>query len=371
MDFALDDDQTLIVQTVRRFVDKEVRAWAADADRAAAAPDKLTTVAGELGFFTDAVPEAAGGLLDGNYPHVTRALRGFELGRGCSAMAALLECNVEPALAISRWGSVAATAELFASLTAGGFATVARDSRGTLAITDDGDGVRVTGTITAMPGLARASHVLVLARAGDAPIVLLIPTRLGRVTALTLSGWRAAAWGRLSLEAAAIPGTHVVARGPAAVDATQLVLAWYHTSLAARAAGVAHAAMEHARKYAEERIQFGQPIGRFESLIGLRDDAETNGAAVRLLALHAAWSCERANDRSSIAAAYDAASRARVLAGDCVGTATIDAVQIFGGYGFVNDYPVEKLMRDAPPYHQIIGDERFDRIRAQRAQVGA
>src|SRR5215813_2920347 len=100
MDFAPDDDQQLIVDTVRRFAERDLRAWAADADRAGAPPDRLAQVAGELGFFTDA--------LDAPYSHVTRALRGYELGRGCAALAALLECNVEPVLATSTWGSPAA-----------------------------------------------------------------------------------------------------------------------------------------------------------------------------------------------------------------------------------------------------------------------
>src|SRR5215813_9189267 len=99
MDFRLDDEQEMIVQTVRRFADRELRGWAADADRAGAPPDKLAAAAGDLGFFLDAVPSAAGGMLDGAYSHLTRALRGFELGRGCPALAALLETNVEPALA--------------------------------------------------------------------------------------------------------------------------------------------------------------------------------------------------------------------------------------------------------------------------------
>lgn len=360
MDFALDDDQALIVQTVRRFVDKDVRAWAADADRAAAAPERLAAVAGDLGFFLDAVPEAAGGMLDGAYPHVTRALRGHELGRGCSAMAALLEANVEPALAAARWGSPAVQAELFASLAAGGLATTGRDARGRLTIVDDGAGVRITGKVGPLPALATASHVLLIAR----DLVALIPTTAGTVTALTPSGWRAAAWATLALDHAAIDGDHVLARGG---DAAALILAWHRTSLAARAAGVAVSAMEHARKYAEERIQFGQPIGQFESLIGLRDAAETGAAAVRLMALHAAWLCDRAKDGPTIALAADAASRARVLAGEVVRKATIDAVQIFGGYGFVNDYPVEKLLRDARAYEQLVGDERFDRILADPA----
>src|SRR6266700_4128420 len=105
MDFALDDDQTLIVQTVRRFADRELRNWAADADRAGAPPDKLATTAGGLGFFLDAVPAEADGILEGSYSHLTRALRGFELGRGCAALAALLETNVEPALAVGTWGT--------------------------------------------------------------------------------------------------------------------------------------------------------------------------------------------------------------------------------------------------------------------------
>jgi hypothetical protein len=67
--------------------------------------------------------------------------------------------------------------------------------------------------------------------------------------------------------------------------------------------------------------------------------------------------------------ALDLASRARVLAGDVVARATIDAVQIYGGYGFVNDFPVEKLMRDARAFEALHGDERFGRVLAQKAMV--
>src|SRR5688500_20407534 len=98
MDFALDAEQALIVQTVKKFSDRDLRGWAADADRAGAAPDRLTALGGELGFFLDAVPADADGLLEGDYSHLTRALRGYELGRGCPAPAALLETNVEPSL---------------------------------------------------------------------------------------------------------------------------------------------------------------------------------------------------------------------------------------------------------------------------------
>jgi len=343
MDFRLDDDQQLIVETVRKFSDRDLRGWAADADRAGAPPERLARVAGDLGFFLDAVPADAGGMLEGSYSHVTRALRGYELGRGCAAIAALLECNVEPALAVGAWGDAKTKQALFGSLASGGFATLYHDSRGALGV----DGDRVSGKILA-PALAVASHVLIVA---DGVLLLVAMDGIKREP-FTPSGWRAAQWASAQLDG--VRGTLL------AGDASQ-VLAWARTSLAARAVGVAVAAMEHAEHYANERVQFGQPIGKFEALIRLRDDALTTAAAARLLALHAAWLVDH-DDK----AAADTASRARVIAGDCVARATIDAVQIFGGYGFVNDYPVEKLMRDARAFEAVLGDERLGRVLAQK-----
>ncbi|HEX4422655.1 MAG TPA: acyl-CoA dehydrogenase family protein, partial [Kofleriaceae bacterium] len=340
MEFRLDEDQEMIVQTVRRFVDRDLRGWAAGADRAGAAPDRLHTAGGDLGFFLDAVPAVHGGTLEGSYSHLMRALRGFELGRGCAALAALLETNVEPALAVAAWGSPAAQQAVFGSLAAGGLATFVHDSRGQLAITESGESgesgepggeLRISGKLGPAPALAVASHVVIAAP--DA-VVLIATDGLARQP-ITPSGWRAARWATATLEAHRVPAEFVLARGEPARAATAELLSWARASLAARAAGVAVGAMEHAEAYARDRVQFNQPIGAFEALIRLRDDALTGAAAARLMALYAAWAIDaRAPD------AGDAASRARVHAGDVVARATVDAVQIFGGYGFVNDYPV-------------------------------
>lgn len=356
MEFALDAEQDLIVQTVRKFSERDLRGWSADADRAGAPPERLTSVASELGFFLDAVPADADGLLEGSYSHLTRALRGFELARGCPALAALLETNVEPALAVGAWGSAAAKQALFASLAAGGRATLFHDSRGVLELTAEGNDVRVSGKLGPTPALAGAAHVLVAAH----DTLLLVP--VDGATAITPSGWRAAQWGTLTLTAHRVPAELVLARGTAGTAAITQVLTWARASLAARAAGVATAAMEYAQAYATERVQFGQPIAQFESLIRLRDDALTMAGAARLCALHAAWAIDK-----GLPTAADLASRARVLAGDTVSKATIDAVQIYGGYGFVNDYPVEKLMRDARAFEALHGDERLGRVLAAKA----
>src|SRR5215831_19155847 len=164
MEFGLDDEQEMIVQTIRRFAERDLRSWAADADRSGAPPDRLRSVGTELGCFLDAVPAASDGLLDGAYSHTTRALRGFELGRGCAGMAALLETNVEPALAVHTWGTAAARQALFGSLGRGGLASFAHDSRGALDISDAGGELRITGRLGPVPALAVASHVLVAAR---------------------------------------------------------------------------------------------------------------------------------------------------------------------------------------------------------------
>jgi alkylation response protein AidB-like acyl-CoA dehydrogenase len=185
-------------------------------------------------------------------------------------------------------------------------------------------------------------------------------------TPLTPSGWRAARWASAQLDAHRVPADFVLARGEAARQAGAEILAWARVSLAARAAGVATIAMEHAEAYSRDRVQFGQPIGRFESLIRLRDDAQTSAMAARLFAIHAGWALDQ-----GLPGARDLASRARVLAGDAVSRATIDAVQIYGGYGFVNDFPVEKLMRDARAFEALHGDERLGRVLAAKPLEGA
>jgi alkylation response protein AidB-like acyl-CoA dehydrogenase len=96
----------------------------------------------------------------------------------------------------------------------------------------------------------------------------------------------------------------------------------------------------------------------------MRDENQTAIAAARLLVLQAAWEIDR-----KLASCADTASRARDLAAATVTRATIDAVQIFGGYGFVNDFPVEKLMRDARPFEVLGGNEALSRVLAAVAEA--
>ncbi len=356
MNFAMTEEQALLTATLRRFTEKELRTWAPEADRQAQAPEQLFSKGGDLGLFVDAVPEDQGGLLDGRFEHLSRALRGLELGRGCAALASLLECNVEPALAIARWGSPALQSELFALMAEGALIATAHDSEGRLRI-EASERVQVSGSLSAIPAGAKASHLLLLTD----ELVALVPASAARIEAVETSGWRAGAWASWSFDDHSLPAEHILARGPAAREAREQILSWANISLAARALGVATAAIEYATAYAQERHQFGQAIADFESIIRLRDKNETAIRAARLLVLEAASLADR-DDPTAV----DHASRARDLAGDIVTRATIDAVQIYGGYGFVNDYPVEKLMRDARAFEVLHGNAAFQRVLMRR-----
>jgi hypothetical protein len=353
MDFRLDDEQDLIVGTIKRFADRQLSEWAADADRAGKPPAKLMDTAGEVGFFVDAVPEAADGMLEGEYSHLTRALRSIELGRACAAQAALLEANVEPALAVGKWGSDAAQKAVFASLTGGGLAATYYDARDELGVEIEGGGLVISGKTHPAPVLGAASHVLLC----TSTAVGIVATADAQVEALVPSGWRAAQWGSMICEQTRVPADFVLATGDDARAVRNEILAWHRLNLAARATGVAAAAMAHAAQYGQERVQFEQPIGTFQSLARIQDENETHVEAARLMVLHAAWLLETGNS-----AAPDAISRARDFAAATVSRATIDAVQIYGGYGFVNDYPVEKLMRDARAFEVLTGNEAFRRV---------
>jgi len=353
MDFRLDDEQDLIVSTIKRFADKELSEWAADADRAGKPPGKLLAMAGELGFLIDAVPEAADGMLEGVYSHLTRALRAIELGRACAAQAALLECNVEPALAVEKWGTDAAKQAVYGSMTAGGLATTYHDAREKLGVEPDGDGFVITGRTDPVPVLAAASHLLLCAKAG----VMFVPTKGANIEAMVPSGWRAAQWGAMICDGTKVPANLVLARGDQARAVREEIMSWYRLNLAARAVGVSASTMAHSDRYGQERVQFGQPIGTFQSLARMQDSNETRVAAARLMVLHSAWLLD-----SGSSEAADAISRARDFASQTVSRATIDSVQILGGYGFVNDYPVEKQMRDARAFEVLTGTEAFRRV---------
>jgi acyl-CoA dehydrogenase len=126
--------------------------------------------------------------------------------------------------------------------------------------------------------------------------------------------------------------------------------------IGAIAIGISQRALDEAAKYAMERQQFGQPIGNFQAIQFMLADMAIDVEAMRLLTYKAAWMIDQGAS-SSIVSSY-----AKAFGGDAAMRITTDAVQVFGGYGYMRDYPVEKLMRDAKLLQIYEGTSQIQRV---------
>ena len=126
--------------------------------------------------------------------------------------------------------------------------------------------------------------------------------------------------------------------------------------VSAAAVGVARSALEHALRYSQERSTFGRPISRHQAIAFMLADMARDVEAARLLVWKAAWKIDR-GERNTLEAAY-----AKLFAADTVMRVTTDAVQVYGAYGFNQEYPVEKLMRDAKVYQIYEGTSQIQRM---------
>jgi acyl-CoA dehydrogenase len=127
-------------------------------------------------------------------------------------------------------------------------------------------------------------------------------------------------------------------------------------AIAAMATGTARAALEHATKYAQERVAFGKAIGENQGVSFMLADMAKDIAASRLLTYHAAWMIDKnmhASKESSIAKCFATDAAMRI---------TTDAVQVYGGYGYTKEYPVEKLMRDVKVMQIFEGANQIQRM---------
>ncbi|ATF16049.1 acyl-CoA dehydrogenase [Brevibacillus sp. HB1.2] len=126
--------------------------------------------------------------------------------------------------------------------------------------------------------------------------------------------------------------------------------------IAAQALGIAQGAYEHARNYAKERNQFGKPIASLQAIQFKLADMATKIEASRLLTYQAAWLEDQGLPYGK------ASAMSKVFAGDTAMEVTIEAVQVFGGYGYTREYPVERFMRDAKITQIYEGTNEIQRV---------
>mgnify|MGYP006172071761 CR=1 FL=1 len=352
----------------RQFAEAELRPHVEAWDAARALPPETLDALAELGFYGMLTPDAFGGM-GFDLPTYLTALEELSWGEPVialllsihNAFGSLLLAHGSPdqktrwleALAAGRERACFALSEADAGSDAGSLETRAER---------DGDGWHIVGEKKWVTHGSAATLALVAARTGDAGArgisLFLVPTSNDGVEVVhreTTMGLRAADVVTLALDVRVGDDALLGEAGRGFAYAME-GLDRGRLGIAAQAIGIAQAALEHARDYAAERRQFDRPIRDFEAIQFKLADMATRIEAARSLLGRAAR--EPSTQRSAMA---------KLFASETAMSVTTQAVQIFGGYGYMRDYPVEKLMRDAKATEIYEGTNEIQRVVIARA----
>jgi len=357
VDFELTDEQRELQQAVRTFAEEVVAPAARDHDEREAFPLEIVRRMGELGLFGIPFPEEHGGI-GGDL--LTFCLCLEELARWDSSVAITLEAAVGLAAGpIHRhgteeqkrtWLAPMARGEILGSfaLTEPGGGSDARAIRTTARLEGDEWVVDGTKSFITNPGTPLSAVVIVAARdpeAGHEGIsTILVPVGTPGFTVgpgYRKIGWRASDTHELVFEGCRVPAANLL--GERGRGYAQLLesLDDGRVAIAAVAVGLARGCLEESVRYAGEREAFGRPIGAFQALQFKIADMQVAVELARLAYLRAAWLRDRGRPYKIEAAI------AKLFASEAAVTCAREAVQVHGGYGYIEEFPVARFYRDA------------------------
>jgi short-chain 2-methylacyl-CoA dehydrogenase len=353
LNFDLDQEHELIRSTVREFADERVAPVAEELDRESRFPYDLVAEMAELGLMGMTIPEEYGG---GGADTLAYAIAVEELTRIDSSVAITVAAhhslgtlpiyyfgNEEqkqqwlPDLASGRKLAAFGLTEPDAGSDAGATRTHAELRDGDwivngskIFITNAGTDITACVTITARTGDDEVSNIIV--PNGTAGYEISKPMKK--------LGWRASDTRELSFKECAVPEANLL--GPRGRGFRQFleILDGGRISVAAMGVGVAQGAYDLAYAYAQERKQFGQPISKFQAVQFKLADMATEVEAGRALVYKAAWLKDQGRDFAL------AAAQAKLYTGELSNRAVNWALQIHGGYGYMDEYAVSRLYRD-------------------------
>jgi isovaleryl-CoA dehydrogenase len=355
-DLGLTDEQRLLRRTLHEFAQTKVAPRARGIDAEQSFPAESWAEAAELGLLGASVPTADGGAGLGL---TELCLIGEELAAACLSTAATVLHQADMVVGrIARHGDAEQKRRWLPGLIDGSVV-------GCLAMTEpeagsdvmsmrtraerDGDGWRLNGTKTFITNGPLADLALVYARtpeSGERSLGLFaIPAGapgFARGRKFSKMGWRGSPTGELLLEDCAVGPEALIG----AEDGGRAILLDGLDServlMAAESVGVAQGALEAALAYAGERRQFGRPIGEFQLIGGKLADMFAETEACRALTRQVA-----ARIDAGEGGLRSLASACKLLGGDVAMRVTTEAVQVLGGYGYIDEFPVERYMRDA------------------------
>jgi alkylation response protein AidB-like acyl-CoA dehydrogenase len=356
IDSFLTDDQRMIRDAARDFATEVLAPHAGQWDRDAALPDEVVRQLGELGLLGMIVPAEWGGTFS---DYVAYALAIEEIAAGCASCSTLMAVHNSVGCGpILAFGTDAQKDEYLPKLATGemiGAFALTEPQAGseannlkTRAVERDGQWV-LSGAKQFTTNGARAGMAIVFAvtdpELGKKGLsAFIVPTNtpgfnVGRPE--HKMGIRASDTCPISLEDCAIPAGNLLGARGEGLKIALANLEGGRIGIAAQAVGIARAAFDAARAYSHERVQFGKPIKEHQSVANLLADMQTNLNAARLLVLHAA------RMRTEGLPCLSEASQAKLFASEMAERVCSQAIQIHGGYGYLEDYPVERHYRDA------------------------
>jgi acyl-CoA dehydrogenase len=368
--FALTDEQKALRDLAHEFAEKEIRPKAAEYDEHQTHPADVIAKAHEVGLMNPHVPEEFGGSGLGGFEGV---LIGEELCWGCSGIGTSIVANILGALPMLIAGTEEQRREWLPPLLEEPILTsfaltepnAGSDVSGiqTTAVRH-GDDYVINGSKMFITNAGHASWVVVFAStdkdAGHRGLTaFVVPTDLDGVVVekhLDKMGQRATDTSALAFQDMKVPARNRLGEEGQGFKIAMQTLDRTRPGTAAGAVGVARAAFEHAVEYSKERVQFGQPVAMNQGVNFLVADMAAEIEASRLLVWQAAWLLDQ-GERATLQSSY-----AKRFAADTAMKVTTDAVQIFGGYGYIKEYPVEKLMRDAKLFQIYEGTSQIQRL---------
>ncbi|MFG1649405.1 acyl-CoA dehydrogenase family protein [Micromonospora sp. NPDC049275] len=378
MELTLTAEQAAVRQLAAEFADRELTPHAAEWDRRESVDPAIVGKLGDLGFLGLTIAEADGG---SGGDHLAYCLVLEELGRGDSAVRGIVSVSLGlVAKSIAAHGSAAQRAEWLPRLCSGAalgcFGLTEPDSGSDAAAlrtraVRDGDDWLLTGTKTFITNGTTADVALIFARTGGSGhrgiTAFLVPTDSPGLTRREIHGklgLRGQATGELRLDDVRVPDTARLGTEGAGFRLALATLAKGRMSVAAGCVGIAQGCLDAAVGYAGQRTQFGKPIAGHQLVQQLLAAIAVDTAAARLLV----WQVADLIDRDQPFATE--ASMAKLFASEAAVRAANNAVQVFGGYGYIDEYPVGKYLRDARVATLYEGTSQIQQLLIGRALTG-
>ncbi|MGE4534778.1 acyl-CoA dehydrogenase family protein [Halomonas sp.] len=363
MDFSLTDDQKALAQAAADFARAELAEHAAEWDAASHFPVDVIRRAGEAGFLGIYTPEEHGGL---GLSRLDASLIFEQLAQGCVATTAYLTIHNMVSWMIANWGNDALRERWVPAMVAG-------EALGSYCLTEpgagsdaaslrtravrEGDEYVISGSKMFISGAGSTEVLVVMARTG-AP-----DSGAGGVSAIVVPadatgieygkneekmGWKSQPTRLVSFDGVRVPVTNRLGEEGEGFKFAMKGLDGGRLNIASCSLGAAQQALTLSRDYLAERKQFGRELNQFQALQFKLADMATELTAARLMVRQAAWRLDQGDPEAPAHCAM-----AKRLATDMGFSVCNEALQLHGGYGYIREYPLERLVRDTR-VHQIL-----------------